>query len=227
MPKKLIKRILKLLLGLLALPVMYFLVALLLTFISVNNSFKPEPTGKGITVYLLSNEVHTDIVLPLKPLSKGAEVLVNPLFTSGADTTCHFVAYGWGDKGFYLNTKTWGDLKFSTAFDAVFYRGSSAMHVTFYTQLKENKNCVRLLVSSETYLNLLNTINKSFKCDANKAPIIIQGACYNTNDCFYEANGTYGLFNTCNTWANSVLKDAGLKACLWTPFSFGILSKYN
>jgi len=227
MPKKLVKQILKLLLGLLALPVMYFLVALLFTFISVNNSFKPEPTGKGITVYLLSNGVHTYIVLPLKPLSTGAEVLVNPLFTKGADTTCHFVAYGWGDKGFYLNTKTWGDLKFSTAFDAVFYRSSSAMHVTFYTQLKENKNCIRLLVNTETYLNLLNTVNKSFMCDANSLPIIIQGACYNTNDCFYEANGTYGLFNTCNTWANSVLKDAGMKACLWTPFSFGILNKYK
>jgi len=32
-----------------------------------------------------------------------------------------WLAFGWGDKGFYLNTPTWADLKFSTAVKAAFW----------------------------------------------------------------------------------------------------------
>ncbi|HXU27639.1 MAG TPA: DUF2459 domain-containing protein, partial [Bacteroidia bacterium] len=47
------------------------------------------------------------------------------------------------------------------------------------------------------------------------------------NDSFYEAVGVYGLFYTCNTWANNGLKYCGQKACLWTPFEKGIFYQYR
>ncbi|HOB24230.1 MAG TPA: DUF2459 domain-containing protein, partial [Kaistella sp.] len=36
-------------------------------------------------------------------------------------TDFKYLAIGWGDKGFYLDTPTWADLKFSTAFKAAFW----------------------------------------------------------------------------------------------------------
>lgn len=40
--------------------------------------------------------------------------------TKGKSTDFNYIAFGWGDKGFYLDTPTWADLKFSTAFKAAF-----------------------------------------------------------------------------------------------------------
>lgn len=52
--------------------------------------------------------------------------------TRAGNTTLPYLAIGWGDKGFYLNTPTWADLKFSTAFKAAFGLSKPAMHATFY-----------------------------------------------------------------------------------------------
>ena len=51
--------------------------------------------------------------------------------TVAKDSTLRYIAIGWGDKGFYLDTPTWADLKFSTAFKAAFWLGNSAIHTTF------------------------------------------------------------------------------------------------
>ena len=50
---------------------------------------------------------------------------------------------------------------------------------------------------------------------------------YGNDDAFYEANGTYNLFKTCNTWANNGLKACEKKAALWTPFESGIFYHYK
>lgn len=39
-------------------------------------------------------------------------------------------------------------------------------------------------------------------------------AVYGINDAFYDAKGKYSFFETCNTWANDGLKEAGQKARL-------------
>lgn len=64
--------------------------------------------------------------------------------TKGKNTDFNYIAFGWGDKGFYLDTPTWADLKFSTAFKAAFWMGQSAMHTTYYREVKEGEDCKRL-----------------------------------------------------------------------------------
>ena len=54
--------------------------------------------------------------------------------TKSKDSTAEYLAFGWGDKGFYLDTPEWSDLKASTAFKAAFALGNSAMHTTFINQ---------------------------------------------------------------------------------------------
>jgi len=39
---------------------------------------------------------------------------------------------------------------------------------------------------------------------------------------FFEAAGTYSLFNTCNNWTSQALKQAGIGTHLWTPFTWGV-----
>jgi hypothetical protein len=57
--------------------------------------------------------------------------------------------------------------------------------------------------------------------------IILSERGYTRKDDFYKANGRYSLFKTCNSWVNLGFKESGLKACLWTPFDFGLLRKHK
>lgn len=210
---------------LLSLPILYLLIALGFSYISVNSSFK-ECEKDAVEIYILTNGVHTDIVLPIKNQYKDWSTFVKPSDTRSGNKLVNNVAFGWGDKGFYLQTKTWADLKFSTAFNAAFYLSSSAMHITFYNGLSESETCKRVCIDKGEYMKLVDYIDKSFEHDSFGNAVQIQGASYWNNDSFYEAKGSYGLFNTCNTWANGGLKAAGLKACLWTPFDKGIFHQY-
>jgi hypothetical protein len=129
----------KMLLTFITLLVVYFLTALYFSLVTVNTNFT-ECKKDAIEIYLLSNGVHTDIVVPLKNDQKDWTKFVSPASTQSGSSFARYVAFGWGDKGFYLNTKTWGDLKFKTAFNALFFLSSTAMHVSYYYQPKESGN---------------------------------------------------------------------------------------
>ena len=77
----------------------------------------------------------------------------------------------------------------------------------------------------------INKVNKaivsSFQISKSNSKVLLPGKGYNSNDKFYKANGKYSCVNTCNTWVNSVFKESGLRACLWTPFDFGLLGEYK
>lgn len=206
--------------------IFYFLSAVVLSKITVNTDFV-EDVKNGYDIYILTNGVHLDIVLPYHDDVQDWSTFVNAADTKSGDTTSQFVSFGWGDKGFYLETKTWDDLKFNTAFNALFYRSTSAMHVTFYKQMRESESCRKIRISKESYYRLVNYVHQSFDIDSMDNPIKIKDAAYHDHDSFYEAQGRYSLFFTCNTWSNHALKTAGLKACLWTPFDKEIVGLYS
>jgi uncharacterized protein (TIGR02117 family) len=204
--------------------IVYFISAFTLSYIPSNSDFKPCEKD-AVQIYILSNGVHTDVVLPIRNEIKDWTTMINSAETKSRDTNVSYAAFGWGDKGFYLETPTWADLKFSTAFKAMFFLSTSAMHVTFYKSLNESERCKKVCITQESYRKLVSYIDNSFMI-VNNHPHLLKGASYANNDLFYDANGTYNLFYTCNTWANNALKAAGLKACMWTPFDSGILAKY-
>lgn len=204
--------------------VVYLLAAYVLSRISVTGD---EAKTKDVTIYILTNGVHTDLVVPVQTEVINWNQFVDVNHTKGKDTTATYVAFGWGDKGFYLETPTWADLKVSTAFRAAFSLSTSAIHATFYKRLKENDSCKKILMSREQYEMLVQYIQGSFQLTADGKAIHIETtANYDTDDAFYEATGSYNLFHTCNTWANNGLKACGQKACLWTPFDTGIFYHY-
>jgi len=188
-----------------------------------------EPgTQPEITVYLKSNGVHTDVIVPIKTAGKDWSERVSFADTRSGDTAFNYIAFGWGDKGFYLETPTWNDLKASTACKAAFGLSSAAIHTTFYKSLDQNEHCIRLAVSKEQYQRLVTYIENGFKNDSLGHLIPIGGnARYGNDDAFYDAKGSYSLFHTCNTWTNNALKASGQKACWWTPFDKGIFYQYR
>lgn len=223
--RRIIKYILLFIASLLAFILLYFLSAFFLSRISVGEE---NSANTEYEIYISSNGVHTDIAVPLKTKVVDWTQYVKFEHTISKDTTANFVSFGWGDKGFYLETPTWADLKFSVAFNAAFGLSHSAIHATFYEKMKENDSCFKIYVSKEQYLKLSDYIKNSFKYDKQGNTIHIEtDANYGNNDAFYEAIGSYSLFHTCNTWTNNGLKESGLKACFWTPFESGIFYQYQ
>ncbi len=222
--------------------ILYVIMAFASSYIPINTDFENCKNLKNnaentpetcIEVFLLTNGVHTDIVLPTKNANKDWTKSISPMTTKTDNSSSKFVAFGWGDKGFFLETPTWSDLRVSTAFNALFYLGSATMHTTFYkeSELQENASCKKISISKENYQKLVNFIENSFKTTENgNYQLILKGKnphSYGNDDVFFEAKGAYSLFYTCNTWTNNALKAANMKACLWTLFDKPILAKYE
>lgn len=222
--KRLLRFTGRFLIGLLAFIVVYVLVMLITSHIPVNSN--PEKSDE-VTIYINSNGVHTDIVVPVKNEVKDWSGDILYSHTKSKDSIMKYLAFGWGDKGFYLDTPEWSDLKASTAAKAAFYLGRSAMHTRYYSDIKEDEECVKISISKRDYERLVQYITDSFRMGEDNKVQWIEGRSYGPYDAFYDGTGGYSLFYTCNTWANNALKAANQKAALWTVYDGGIFCHYN
>jgi len=213
---KILLLFLKVISGLLLLPVLYVLISVVLTLIPVNT--KPSQEVKNKFIYLNTNGVHLDIVIPKKELKgdfvKGVKMKVGD----------KFISFGWGDRNFYINTPTWNDLTFKVAVRAMFLKSATLMHVTKYQEIEND--WIKIPVSSKQLQDLITYCNTSFNTTDNHV-IRVGTHHYGANDEFYEAEGSYSMFKTCNTWANSAVKATGLKTGYWTPLDKGVLWYYK
>ena len=85
-------------------------------------------------------------------------------------------------------------------------------------------NVVWVRVSKPAYAQLVAHVETSLKRDAVGRTIPVTGVSYRRNDAFFEAEGRFGPFSTCNEWSRRALAAAGVRTGLWTPFSGAILA---
>jgi uncharacterized protein (TIGR02117 family) len=223
--KKSLRITLKLIAGFIIMILLYLSCAYLLARIEVDGEGK---NGNDVTVYLLTNGVHTDIVVPAKNEYQDWTTEVKYADTKSNDTANTYLAMGWGDKGFYLETPTWADLKASVAFKAATGLSTTAIHATFHREMELGDSCRKITISSDQYKRLTSYITNSFQKDQHGHFMNIKtNANYGDTDTFYEAKGSYSMFHTCNSWVNNGLKSTGLKSCFWTPFDTGIFLLYK
>jgi uncharacterized protein (TIGR02117 family) len=214
---KIFKILIQSFLILFSLPLIYLLLALFFSVIATN----PEKIDcpKTGSIYITSNGVHLDIVLPTDNMAdtflQKLLLPVDPLF----------ISFGWGDKTFYLNAPEWKDLTFKLAFNALFLKGETSMHVSWFmaknSEWKEIELCRCQIESVQSY------IYNSFELNEYSGFQRIDVPGYFENDCFFNARGSYSLFRTCNNWSNSALKSAKIRTAVWSPFDLGILMHFN
>lgn len=216
-------RLLKIILGftefIAASVILYLTLAILFSIISIGG----DNEINGVKIYIKTNGVHTDICLPVKHADKNwTEFIPLADFPKVKDPT--YISIGWGDKGFFLDTPTWDDLTFSTAFKAAFLPSETAMHVQYLSKEPQVSTTTKQKFISEIkYRSLCDFITDSFKPSVDKNVMLIPFKGYWSDDNFYEAQGSYHLFNTCNAWTNRALKIAGVKTSLLALFSDGIM----
>ncbi|WP_254884110.1 DUF2459 domain-containing protein [Aquimarina sp. TRL1] len=214
---KRIKRILILFLCLMLIPVLYLLISLICTAITVNKT--PDESEKTATIYLSTNGVHLDVIFEKKTMDSTLLKGIPNLERT------RYLSFGWGDESFYKDTPTWGDLTFQNAFSALFLQSTTLLHVTRYQQRQVSWVPVKASVSR--IIQLQKYILQTFELDEYKEKQLLPGIGYTDTDDFFKAKGSYSCFKTCNSWVNTGFKDSGLRACYWTPFDFGLLNKYT
>jgi uncharacterized protein (TIGR02117 family) len=224
--KKGFKIAIKFSLGFIAFIGLYLLLSEVSEHITVNNEYVTPK--EGIELFIVSNGVHADICIPLM---KGNE-LWRKYFDVAQFKTLkkqpQYISFGWGDKGFYLETPTWADLTLETAITAAFLPSATALHVSYVnTKPIPSENVKSFIVTTATFQKIQNYIGSYVQLKSNQSQLIDCCRYPDVHDNFYEANGKYHLFRTCNVWTNDVLKDAGIKTAIWTPFDSGILSQFE
>jgi len=193
-------------------------------FISVAYIFSLFPSTqinqtakKSEEIFILYDEMHTDIILNTKYLNRKLTHYLSPLVRKREG----YLAFGWGDKESYLNTPTWDKIRLSTTLKALFINSSSLIHVHFYKEVKQFKNLKKLLISHPQINLLVENILKSF--DQKKVEKEQQQG-YGFEDYFYPSIHSYNLFNTCNTWSGKQLREINISVSYWTPFSWNIIN---
>ena len=208
-------------LAILATPLLYLFAALVGGLIPVNAGWQ-EP-DEGITIYLASNGVHADLVLPAKAQGLDWRPLLPRSDMTNVPADAQWIAFGAGERRVYLDTPTWGDLSFKTAAIAL-TGGERVMHVEWVRNPAFSARTIRL--TPEQYRRLWAAIRAGFEFDANGKPIRINHPGYGPRDAFYRGAGKANAVHTCNQWAASRLRLAGVRAPLWSPFVQGLVGYY-
>ncbi len=202
-------------------PVFYLTLSVFLTAIPANRLWREPFAGRAI--YVSTNGTHADIILPLQELTTSLRLqLTTDALSLSADDEI-YVSFGWGDRAVYLETPAWSDLTMINALRALFLPSASALHVTLMTEPQHMSTARRLVLDDTQFRTLQKYIEASFAHDSSGKSIPIRGANYAENDVFFEATGSYTLINTCNSWAGTALKHAGVRVGHWTPFEFNLL----
>jgi uncharacterized protein (TIGR02117 family) len=185
-----------------------------------------EYNKEEVQFYVMSNGVHTDVCLPVVTNQMDWRTKFDTQSFGNVSAQPKFVSIGWGDKGFYLDTPTWAEVKASTVVKAAFLPSATAMHVIYNESKPQESDKVFLCsMSTEEYTSLIKfIIHESFSSPIKPGVFhLLKDKSYGNRDNFYEAQGNYHLLRTCNTWTNRALKIAGVRTSRLALFEDGIL----
>jgi len=157
------------------------------------------------TIYLIKQRWHTAIVFH----TEDVDSLIFPevKYFKKAE----LIDIGWGDEAFYQHP----DFDWDLAYQALFHATPSTLRVEgIYITLQQyfdiSEIVVELKINNEQLKILQGYISDTiWRDDHNEHKIL--STQYLNRVYFFKANGSYHLFNTCNTWLARGLKQSGLE----------------
>ena len=212
----------RLALAIAAVPTLYLLAALVGSLVPVNGGWT-EP-DQGVTIYLASNGIHSDIVMPAKAIGLDWTPFVPKRNFARPDPDAGWVAFGSGEQKVYLETPRWRDIRPRTVWSAL-TGGRRVMHVEGVSNPAYADRAIRL--QPVEYRRLWSAIRADFQLNKDGRPIRIDHPGYGRSDAFYRATGKFHALKTCNSWTADRLRLAGVKTSLWPPFVQGLTWRYR
>ena len=186
--------------------------------IPANPGWKPPAEG-GVRIFVEDNGIHTGLVLPVRAAGVDwsgtfpASDIADPRYAR-----FEWVAVGWGDRAFYVETPTWNDVRVSTVARAAIGSTRTVLHIEHVSEPPVMNDVKAIIVSEEEYRRLADYVRGSMGPGGKVA------GGYSVNDVFYDGRGTYNALTTCNEWTGRALRTAGVRTGLWTPFPLTVMT---
>ena len=184
-------------------PVIFFFLhtSLPLTAEKYTEDFNPD----SFEIFLIKQYWHTAIVIKKEDIN-------DSLFPETKSFGNYkLLDFGWGDEEFYQHS----ELDFGLAFKALFYQTPSTLRVEGIEITKQmyfdiSEIVIRIIITKEQLEKILTFINETVYRNNDGKPVILSEQDLGRVK-FFKANGSYHLFNTCNTWLAKCLVNAGIQ----------------
>lgn len=202
--------------GLVLLLLGYGLTGLIGGALPVNGAWRPPI--RGVLIFVESNGVHTDLVLPKRAVGMDLSAIARPQDLRDPRYAGHpYLAVGWGDRNFYENTPNWSDVRPGTIIAAAFGSAETVLHVVHMPRPVAASDVRPVLLRPDEYRRLASFVL------AQAAPGGEGRPAYGRSDAFYPARGHYSAIHTCNDWTGQALRSAGVRVGRWTPFAQSVI----
>jgi uncharacterized protein (TIGR02117 family) len=189
----------------------------------------PEPCA--VTIYLSGDWLHTNIIVPVKTEQfDWQQILTLTEIGHGGKNSGHnyqYLAFGLGDRDFYLNTPRWADFRLSTLLKSLLISTETVMHIQGLQQIPRDTAGYRykaIYLDQQSYRELSQFILNSLKSEATGRVEKIRKSHRNFGS-FYAANGSYSLLRTCNDWSAQGLQAARINTPLWSGLAPGVIKQ--
>lgn len=194
----------------------YLLAGLVGGAIPVNAGWSPPPAG--VTIWVESNGIHTGIVVPKVAAGIDWRRLARPEHLADPRYAGHdHLAWGWGDRDFYLATPTWWDVRPRTVLAAAVGNDDTLVHLDHLARPRPGDGARPIVLTPAQYRRLAAFLAAGVRRD----PHHYRG--YADYDVFYDAHGRYSAIVTCNAWVGRALAQAGVRVGAWTPFPWTVM----
>jgi uncharacterized protein (TIGR02117 family) len=197
----------------------YMMAATAGSFIPANSGWI-EPR-EGVEVFVETNGVHVSLIVPNAAAGEDLGDLIRTDDLSDPALFGTHVMIGWGHGPVYRNAETWADVRSGDVASAIIGSDDTLLHVYHLIDPKPKPHRKVLRVTVSQFRTIISEIRSTFLTDT-KGRSRARPA-YGGDNLFYQARGRYSAFHTCNNWTGSVLRSAGVRVGIWTPFPGGVM----
>jgi uncharacterized protein (TIGR02117 family) len=175
--------------------------------------------AQGVRILVEDNGIHTGLVLPVRAAGIDwsqdfpASDIADPRYAR-----LDWIAVGWGDRAFYVETPTWSDVNPLTVLRAAVGGKRTVLHVEHVAEPPLAHDTRAVVLSEQQYRRLAAYIR------ATRGPGGKVAGGYDVNDVFYDGRGAYNAIMTCNEWTGGALRAAGVRTGAWTPFPIDVMA---
>ena len=182
---------------------------------------RQQTEGKGdIEVLLYTGPIHYDFLIPAIPEARAAFGFAKQQSLPADDPRLRWFVVGWGARAFYTSMGGYSDVTAQALWKAI--TGDTAViRIDTVGALRPDLDVLSLKMTEVEFARFLSAINASFKQSDDQTRLPIDAQLTGT-DAFYEAEGTFNIFITCNTWISRILRDTGFQFGYWTPTPYAV-----
>jgi uncharacterized protein (TIGR02117 family) len=189
------------------------------SFIPANSKWI-EPSD-GVEIFVETNGVHVSLIVPMAAAGTDLSDLIRPNDLSDPALFGTHAMIGWGHGPVYRNGESWADVRSGDVVSAITGSDDTLLHVYHLTDPGPLPHRKSLRLTTGQYRTIMSEIRATFALDENGQTQAYPA--YAPDNLFYNARGHYSAFNTCNNWTGSVLRAAGVRIGIWTPFPGGVM----